>query len=551
LKPVAPDLPQRYYLYNFESLCSSVWLQYRDLLDESEQDFYHRFNILGEEARCLYVRLVSRRGPLFRVSQLSYAELGELSTPIAELLKADLLCTALPDLEQLFRLYRKPELQQMFAGYLAGGSTRLKADMLSELQSRELSPQEVLACWRNCSDEQLLQPLAVEVVELYQLLFFGNRYQSLTDFVLTDLGVANYFPYPLDAGHRMFSDRSQVEDYLFLSELRERYYASVEAGDEQGLHELVPLIREFTCSTALLDRRDRLCNRLARQLERSGDLELALDIYALSSSHPARERRVRVLQARQQLETGLELCEEILQQPWCEAEQDFAERHRVVLGRKLGLDIPANRVRKFAEEIVRLPATDSSVELAAAAWLSREWDSVQYLENTLFNALFGLAFWEQIFQAIPGAFVNPFQLAPLDMYSPEFYHRRREVIDERMEELERVDDLSGELLKCFQCYRGYSNSWVNWRAIDEQMLALALNHIPRQQLLAIWRRILFDPRANRSGFPDLLALDPQRGYLLVEVKGPGDQLQQNQKRWLRFFSEQAVPWQVLRVEWEQ
>ena len=70
-----------------------------------------------------------------------------------------------------------------------------------------------------------------------------------------------------------------------------------------------------------------------------------------------------------------------------------------------------------------------------------------------------------------------------------------------------------------------------------------------QHLLAMWRRILFDPRANRSGFPDLITFDSAKGYCMIEVKGPGDQLQPNQKRWLRFFQQQEIPFQVARVSW--
>ena len=81
------------------------------------------------------------------------------------------------------------------------------------------------------------------------------------------------------------------------------------------------------------------------------------------------------------------------------------------------------------------------------------------------------------------------------------------------------------------------------------MLADALDAIPTADLLLIWRRILFDPEANRSGCPDLLLLDPQRGYCLVEVKGPGDQLQLNQRRWLRFFQAHDIPARVAWVEW--
>ena len=61
---------------------------------------------------------------------------------------------------------------------------------------------------------------------------------------------------------------------------------------------------------------------------------------------------------------------------------------------------------------------------------------------------------------------------------------------------------------------------------------------------------LFDPAANRSGLPDLVVLDPDaRRYQLIEVKGPGDQLQLNQKRWLRYFGEQDIPYSVAWVDW--
>ena len=124
------------------------------------------------------------------------------------------------------------------------------------------------------------------------------------------------------------------------------------------------------------------------------------------------------------------------------------------------------------------------------------------------------------------------------------------MIEERLAQLADMEELGPELMACFERYRGYSNHWVSWRYLDEALLSTALERIPGQHLLAMWRRILFDPGANRSGFPDLLALDPERGYCMVEVKGPGDQLQQNQKRWLRFFEEQGIPWSVLHVEWQ-
>ncbi|MDZ7686509.1 MAG: VRR-NUC domain-containing protein [Gammaproteobacteria bacterium] len=42
---------------------------------------------------------------------------------------------------------------------------------------------------------------------------------------------------------------------------------------------------------------------------------------------------------------------------------------------------------------------------------------------------------------------------------------------------------------------------------------------------------------------------PQGGYRLVEVKGPGDALRQNQRRWLAWFGAHGIPAEVLDVEW--
>ena len=54
---------------------------------------------------------------------------------------------------------------------------------------------------------RIIAVAGLEQVALLQLLFFGNRRQSLTDFVLSDLGVARYYPYRLDRQHRLFPDR--------------------------------------------------------------------------------------------------------------------------------------------------------------------------------------------------------------------------------------------------------------------------------------------------------------------------------------------------------
>jgi hypothetical protein len=59
-----------------------------------------------------------------------------------------------------------------------------------------------------------------------------------------------------------------------------------------------------------------------------------------------------------------------------------------------------------------------------------------------------------------------------------------------------------------------------------------------------------DLQSNRSGFPDLVQFWPkQRRYRMIEVKGPGDRLQDNQRRLLEFCAALGMPVSVCHVRW--
>jgi VRR-NUC domain. len=81
---------------------------------------------------------------------------------------------------------------------------------------------------------------------------------------------------------------------------------------------------------------------------------------------------------------------------------------------------------------------------------------------------------------------------------------------------------------------------------------MALDCIPAAHLKLWCLRILDDIRENRNGFPDLIQFWPQQGrYRMVEVKGPGDRLQDNQRRWLDYCAQHAMPVAVCYLQWEQ
>lgn len=537
------DLPPFYYRDNFHQLLDTVEDQYGDLLTPPEHAFIEAYRGLGFDAQCLYVRLISRVGPWFRESRLSYPELSAIAPAVDELLSSGLaeqargLCA-----QELGGLCSVAELSSLFS--LRAGD---KASLLQQVERAYDDPEGNLAIVQAADAGRVIAPSQQHMVNTAQLLFFGNRRQGLTDFVLSDLGVARYYPYRLDRSRRLFLSREMLEDYLACAALEDEWYALLESNDTAGMRELAGRIAPRR--NALQQRWDRLYNRVARQLERLEEDQLALALYDHSQRHPARERSARLLEKAGEYAQARALCECIEQQPWCEDELDAARRILPRLQRKMDGTRVARQRDQFLEFSLQLPRGKKRVERLAADALSDDWQQVVYVENTLMNGLFGLAFWEQIFAGVPGAFNNPYQALPADMYEQGFVASRQTLIDARLDTLSTVA-LGPELTDCWRRYRGFQCRWVNWRALDEELVAAAAAVIPREHLLAIWRRMLFDPRENRRGFPDLLALGAAPGdYQMIEVKGPGDALQNSQKRWLRFFSDQQIPAAVAHVRW--
>tara|TARA_R110002110_G_scaffold414122_1_gene643073 strand:- start:12484 stop:14166 length:1683 start_codon:yes stop_codon:yes gene_type:complete len=544
-------LPPRYYRDNFLQLGNAVEALYGDLLHPAERALLARWRDLPESAQCLYVRLVSRVGPWFRSGKLAYAEITDIAGALADLSAAELLATAGDiGLDELARLFTVAEWRRAFVAELPSPQPRTKRDLLAAIAGLQWPDADLLDRLLAVTGDQLVAPLGADTVELLQLLFFGNRGQGLTDFVLSDLGIARYYPYPLDRRQRLFSCREAVDEYRYWGELADAHWLLQEAGDTDGLAALAGLLLDTPPRFATSERRYwKLCNRLARNLERSGELALAAQLYARSQLHPARERHVRVLENSGHCEQALQQCRQLLDQPWCEEEFEAAQRILPRLLRQLDQSLPARRREPVRTLDLVLPRVEGGVELAVASHLAADWQSIHYVENALFNSLFGLAFWEQIFAPVAGAFHNAFQSVPADMYQQGFYQRRQDLLDARLAELASVD-LYPELLAALHRFQGYQCRWVNWQLLSATLLKQVLACVPREQLLAIWQRMLFDPGENRRGFPDLIALgDAPGAWCLVEVKGPGDQLQHGQRRWLRFFDEQGIPACVARVSW--
>ena len=70
-------LPQKYYRDYFHYLLDFVERHNTHILDEGEYTFYQEFRQLTEDAQCLYIRCLNRKGDFFRYSKIAYEEIED------------------------------------------------------------------------------------------------------------------------------------------------------------------------------------------------------------------------------------------------------------------------------------------------------------------------------------------------------------------------------------------------------------------------------------------------------------------------------------------
>ena len=535
-----------YYLENFRQVLHWIAQRYDDLLDEQERLFISSFATLPKPAQGLLVRMVMRKGVLFRASKLSYAELGETLHAVRPLLEngwVDPRPTL--NLEQLFALLRKAELGACFRSHGVRG-TEKKAELLALLLPLHGQAQ-ALDDWYVGFDETIFALTVMPICDRLRLLYFGNLYQEWSEFVLADLGVYRYERVEFSADSRGITERADIDICLEL-------HACRQALEEGGvLAELAQrVLRVATSNPWLQMRRAKALFQIGQQAERVQDWPLALSVYPQSDYPGARSRCIRVLERCEDYAGAMALLEQAQAAPESAAEVQHLQRVLPRLQRKLGVVTKTRRVTRNVErlDLCVPPSADLSVEYLTKLHLAEEGSEVHYVENALINSLFGLLCWPAIFAPLPGAFFHPFHSGPSDLHSPDFYQRRAELFDACLAQLD--DETWQDTIRQHYASKfGLQSPFVFWGTLTPELLEQAMQCLPVEHLRHWFRRLLLDIKANRTGMPDLIQFFPeQRRYRMIEVKGPGDRLQDNQLRWLDFCAEHGMPVVVCYVQWE-
>jgi hypothetical protein len=202
---------------------------------------------------------------------------------------------------------------------------------------------------------------------------------------------------------------------------------------------------------------------------------------------------------------------------------------------------------------------DLTVEAAVCAWLARRGRRALHVEGALWSTLFALLFAEVYFLPIAGALPVPYLPGPLDLGTPAFRARRADAVAEVLDAVSR-GEAPERVRRADARWRGTRLARARWHVADGPTLRAIAAGIGPAALRAILERILDRGRRATRGLPDLVVLPgpaarlegawPSRlaeGLLLAEVKGPGDQVRDEQAVWHDALLQAQAPLELWEV----
>ena len=535
-------LPTYYYHSHFVELIRFVERGYGHVLLDDHVAFIRDFERLPDDAQCLYVRLVNRKGKVFATNRLKYPELGD-TAPLVAILREHgwVESPGAAHFDELLVFLTRTELYEALAEMFVGLKSSMKKAEFVEFAKANCAPADFVS---RVDLSRLVVQSRVAEVNFLMFLYFGRLQEGLSRFTMRDLGIVKTHSFR-ETFEPRFADREEaLEHYFFetrLAQLRSPAPGAVAALMDEACEWPEPM------SPGAAALRDRLAWRLGRIAEKSGDSYGALRLYQAGESAQCTERCVRLLFASGQKDEARRYLEQCIDDPGSDEEwlfaRDFYERKFGTRRRSVVTD-----VLRAAEIIDIDEAQSGSPERAVADYFERHGQRAFRVENAIWRTFFGLYFWEELFAGDDANLHSPFEFLPRNLTTGTFYDDNRAAIERRLLALDNPKAVVQELLRASTGHYGTPNGVFRWRR-DVIDALFALLQVERgEPLRQVLERFCRDYEASRYGYPDLLVLD-DAGARFVEVKTEGDQLRRNQLLRIEQLRAAGFRADVVRIRW--
>ncbi|WP_232785138.1 exonuclease domain-containing protein [Pseudoalteromonas sp. 78C3] len=543
------ELPAKYYLAHFRELIEFVTSKCMHLLEPKHSEFISKINQLDEQSQCMLARVYSRKPYLVQAQSLNYEEITSPHQAIYTLKKADILFEPNEQhYSQLLAHLTKPSLVELLSNYDEQISFKKSAGKGALVDiAREFfkaCPQELAPLY-----SQYVINNRSDYYEYFEFLFAGKLSSGDVNhqnrFVMRDLGLT-----ATREGHSESLSRFETLDEAQSNYLLNRYrLAFKNITDESDYVALASQVLVQAAHGAIaVALKNKLLVRLYRQLK-AVDSELAFSLLeGCADDSEAQEIQIREQYRLGNKEWVKARLEAIIENPLTDDLLYFADDF---LMRKFNKKTRSRLSAMLADTQCVLEIDElyrGEVEQGVNDYYTRQGMQVFNTENTLWQSLFGLVFWHELFVESPYPPCNEFDIYPQVLRLGNFYEAQQIQINERLAKCQTSQALLNLVCKNAAQYFDQPNGLFRWRSnLLEPLEALILNS-PLEALITHLTAMSKHYLQLKDGYPDLMVINNGQVHF-EEVKAPGDKLRRNQLTTIDNLKNVGFTVHIAAVKW--
>lgn len=535
----APTLPVYYYLDHFIEMLQFVEKTYGEILTVEHRSFIATFHGLSRDAQCLLIRMINRKASVFDRSLFKYAEISNLEKAAQDLMD----CGQARDLraEDYPAFVACLPKTVLLGGARAAGILDVRTSwskpvLLDYLVTK--IPFDVAV--EHCGGEGFIALDNTRPIEFLLYLYFGKTADNLKNFALRDLGILR--TNTESSFSARFADSGEAHACFHFSHVLDRLEILSTGVYEKAAADILegpPRTTDYAVELAA-----RAACQAGQFFEKKGDQELAERLYRFGGSADCRERLVRLLYTRGDKEAAEHLLLEMIDDPESDEEHVFATDFyaRKFGGRRTGL---CTELLRSGRTITVDDTHRGNPEAGLAGVLRRQGGEVFFAENILWHTLFGLLFWDELFES--GQLHSGFDWVPQCLRDRTFRRRFAAQIDAKLAQI-RSGNALAIVLRTVSARWGRLNGIFAWDHVQIGALKALLGGANAAGLADILGTMCDDFRGMRDGFPDLMVV--RNGTVsFMEVKAEGDAIRRNQLTRLLQLNNAGIPAEIGRVDY--
>lgn len=536
------ELPTKYYLTHFHEFIGFITGSCEHLLDKEDAQFIDQFKQLPEDAQCIFVRGQNRKSPIIKTASLHYEEISHFSEHFDLLLAQGFYQTLSEQhVHQVIEILTKPELIDILEHANIPFKRSDNKGVLLDLVNASCKPEDFDGL---LGANKMVQRSYESQMRYFLYLFFGDLSSGLNKFSMRDMGI-------MRTKKGVSNDAARFD---FIEEAKSAFFY---ANHSRNMHQLTDaqlgeLAETFVDlpapdGTLANVNYDRFAFKLGKSIL-SSNAPLALTILAQSNEPLAQEKVIRERYKLGEKDWVKAQLEKIIDAPDSEALLAFAEDFLERKFNQKRTSMLTDMLRENGEPLMIDEMYMNSVEYGVKLHYQKQGKQAFKTENRLWRALFGLVFWNELFETDNNALITEFDYKPQSIIQNCFYENYEQAIETRLYRMTSPQMAFKQVSKVLLEKYGTPNGIFLWHKSLLEVLAVFFDHVDITALNQHLRAMAKDFKMFADGYPDLMVVDAQ-GMRFEEIKGPGDALRKNQLLTIRQLRKTNFSVAITPVKW--